>query len=117
MDHLFGEADLTFNATYTAELRKLCDTDSTLVNQNPMDPNHLSNQYYKNVQSGNTLYTSDQALLNNSATAAKVAYFAANPTAWMAHFAGSLVKMGSIQVLTGSAGEIRKFCNVTNSGN
>ncbi|KAL6653102.1 hypothetical protein ACP70R_012027 [Stipagrostis hirtigluma subsp. patula] len=117
VDHLSGTADPTFNATYTAELRKLCNAGwYTVVNHNPMDPNHLSNQYYKNVQSGNTLFTSDQALLNNSATAAKVAYFAANPTAWMAHFAGSLVKMGSIQVLTGSAGEIRKFCNVTNSG-
>ncbi|KAL6885634.1 hypothetical protein ACP4OV_010413 [Aristida adscensionis] len=118
-DHLYGFADPTFNATYVNDLRMACDQDfwNTVVNNSPVNPNHLSNRYYSNVQSGNTLFTSDQALLNRSDTAAKVAFYAANQMFWMAAFGASLVKMGSIQVLTGSAGEIRKLCNVTNSGN
>jgi peroxidase len=33
----------------------------------------------------------------------------------MTQFQTALVKMGSIQVLTGTAGQVRKFCNVVNS--
>ncbi|KAL6653086.1 hypothetical protein ACP70R_012011 [Stipagrostis hirtigluma subsp. patula] len=86
------------------------------MNQVAGRPNKLSNQYYSNVESGWVLFTSDQTLLTRNDTAALVAYYARNPIPWMAHSARALVKMGTINALTGTDGEIRKFCNATNSG-
>ena len=90
---------------------------STAVNNNAVtDPNVLSNQYYKNLATGEVMFTSDQTLTSSAATAKMVQDNAANPVAWMARFAGAMVKMGGIEVLTGTQGEIRNFCGATNSG-
>ena len=61
------------------------------------------------------LLTSDAALLNRGDTAARVNASAADATAWMARFAAAMVRMAGIEVLTGAQGEVRRFCNVTNS--
>ena len=87
-----------------------------LDNNKVTDPNALTNQYYKNVIAGQVMFTSDQTLTSSAATAKMVQDNAANPVAWMARFAGAMVKMGGIEVLTGTQGEIRNFCGATNSG-
>ncbi|KAL6594645.1 hypothetical protein ACP70R_048383 [Stipagrostis hirtigluma subsp. patula] len=115
---LYPTVDPTMNSTFAADLKKVCPqggAGGTVLNLNRVtDPNKLSNQYYRNVASGKVMFTSDQTLMSSSETAAMVANNSANPIAWMARFAGALVKMGNIEVLTGSAGEVRKVCSATN---
>ncbi|TVU18012.1 hypothetical protein EJB05_34077, partial [Eragrostis curvula] len=117
---LYPTVDPTMNATYAAALKEVCPPHSwgalgPWINNNRVtDPNVLSNQYYNNVLTGQVLFKSDQALMSRNETAAKVAYYAANPLAWKVRFAAALVRMGNIKVLTGTQGEVRKRCNVTN---
>ncbi|KAM0885850.1 hypothetical protein ACQ4PT_030055 [Festuca glaucescens] len=113
-------ADPTMNATFATVLRSVCPQQgggSILVNNNRVsqDPNKLSNAFYQNVASRQVLFTSDQTLTSRNDTAAMVADNAAKPIAWMARFAGAMLKMGRIDVLTGAAGEVRKVCFATNS--
>ena len=115
------------NATFAAALKKVCPPPRngggfiSVSNNRVTDPNKLSNQFYKNVASGQVLFTSDQTLMDETPTtgnktAAMVADNAANPIAWMVRFAAALVKMGGIKVLTGTdPGEVRKVCFATNN--
>ncbi|KAL6864763.1 hypothetical protein ACP4OV_015914 [Aristida adscensionis] len=119
---LYPAVDPSMNATFAAALKIACPEGgrgSTPVSNNRVaaDPNRLSNQYFSNVRSGQVMFTSDQTLASggDAATAAMVADNAANPVAWMARYAGAMVKMGGIEVLTGSAGEVRKVCSATNN--
>ncbi|KAL6607886.1 hypothetical protein ACP70R_040949 [Stipagrostis hirtigluma subsp. patula] len=118
---LYPSVDPTMNATFGAALRTVCPApgsnagDPVVNNNRVTDPDTLSNQYYSNLRSGQVLFVSDQQLMNTTDMAAKVASNAADPAAWMARFAAALVKMGRIQVLTGTAGEVRKVCYATNS--
>ncbi|TVU17976.1 hypothetical protein EJB05_34039, partial [Eragrostis curvula] len=118
------ETALRMNASDADELNKLCPraapsgdiTDmGAAFNMNRVtDPNVLSNQFYSNVLIGRVLFVSDQTLMNLNETAAKVALYAANPLTWMGRFATALVRLGVLQVLTGTQGEVRKVCNATN---
>ncbi|XP_020179033.1 peroxidase 2 [Aegilops tauschii subsp. strangulata] len=124
---LYPTIDPSMNATFAAALKKVCPPPRngggfiSVSNNRVTDPNKLSNQFYKNVASGQVLFTSDQTLLDETPTtgnktAAMVADNAANPIAWMVRFAAALVKMGGIEVLTGTdPGEVRKVCFATNN--
>ncbi|KAF7068115.1 hypothetical protein CFC21_073897 [Triticum aestivum] len=124
---LYPTVDSTMNATFAAALKKVCPPPRngggfiSVSNNRVTDPNKLSNQFYHNVASGQVLFTSDQTLMDQTPTtgnktAAMVADNAANPIAWMARFAGAMVKMGAIDVLTGTdPGEVRKVCFATNN--
>ncbi|KAJ1261483.1 hypothetical protein BS78_09G033000 [Paspalum vaginatum] len=119
---LYPTVDPTMNATYAAALKTVCPAPGTgggdpVLNNNRVaaDPNVLSNQYYGNLVTGQVLFVSDQQLTNSTYTAAKVANYSTDAALWMQQFATALVKMGNIQVLTGTAGQVRKYCNVVNS--
>ncbi|XP_062181472.1 peroxidase 2-like [Phragmites australis] len=117
---LYPTVDPTMDATFAAALKTVCPPPGSnggnpvVNNNNVTDPNKLSNQYYSNVIYGKVLFKSDQQLLSRTDTAAKVAGNSADPAAWMGRFAAALVKMGGIQVLTGTAGQVRKLCYATN---
>ncbi|CAL5097109.1 unnamed protein product [Urochloa decumbens] len=117
---LYPSVDPTMNATYAAALKTVCPAPGTgggdpLLNNNRVtDPNVLSNRYYSNLVTGQVLFVSDQQLMNSSYTAAKVVNNSADAATWMGQFQVALVKMGGIQVLTGTAGQVRKYCNVVN---
>ncbi|PWZ44696.1 Peroxidase 2 [Zea mays] len=120
---LYPAVDATMNATFAAALKAVCPPPSqggggTLLNNNRVtDPNKLSNQYYTNLATGQVMFTSDQTLTSSNTTNKMVQDNAADPIAWMARFAGAMLKMGGIQVLTGTQGEIRRVCGATNGGN
>ncbi|CAA6663627.1 unnamed protein product [Spirodela intermedia] len=83
----------------------------------PLDlatPYHLDIQYYRNLKKGRGLLTSDQTLWSSSRTAKLVAANTKNPHRWQEKYAAAMVHMGSIDVLTGRKGEIRRRCRVVN---
>ncbi|KAG8052149.1 hypothetical protein GUJ93_ZPchr0001g30651 [Zizania palustris] len=104
---------------YAAQLRALCPsdtTDKTLITA-PMDPDTpstMDNNYYKLLPRGRGLFFSDNQLRVNATMNALVTSFAANEALWKQRFADAMVKMGHIQVQTGSCGQIRLNCNVVN---
>ena len=82
-----------------------------------MDPgSHLyfDNNYFKNLKLNQGLFQSDAALLTNNEATNTVDELLDSQD-FFTEFGQSMKRMGAIQVLTGSSGEIRKKCNVVNS--
>ncbi|KAM3729613.1 hypothetical protein ACB098_12G025800 [Castanea mollissima] len=72
-------------------------------------------RYYISVLANRGLFTSYQILMTNTTTANQVNQSKRNPLLWRSKFAGAMVKMGQLDVLTGNAGEKRSNCKVINS--
>lgn len=71
--------------------------------------------YYRLVASRRGLFHSDQALLQDREAAATVRAMArSSRQAFFRRFGVSMVRMGNVGVLTGTAGEIRKNCALIN---
>ncbi|WCJ40450.1 Peroxidase superfamily protein [Euphorbia peplus] len=81
-----------------------------------LDPTHtqMDNKYYSELKNNRGLFTSDQTLMNSRSTKSMVLRNARNNAEWAAKFAKAMRHMGSIDVLTGTQGEIRTLCSVVN---
>ncbi|KAL6127310.1 hypothetical protein ACLB2K_075351 [Fragaria x ananassa] len=124
----FSNRLYSFNATtnqdpsldpgYAAQLKQQCPQGNTnpnlVVAMNPSSPFTNDVAYYADILANRGLFTSDQTLISNSATANQVNQNARNPFLWNNKFAAAMVKMGRLGVLTGNAGEIRANCRVIN---
>jgi len=109
----------TMDEEYGAGLQQQCPPDAgdaVAVDQDQGTPADLDNQYYRNVLAGKVLFNSDWALTSDNTTRQMVADNAGNQAQWAAKFIDAMRKMGALGVLTGDQGEVRSFCNVTNSG-
>lgn len=111
----------TMDQEYGAGLQQQCPADAgddgvAPVDQDQGTPAELDNQYYRNVIDGKVLFNSDWALISDDTTRQMVADNAGNQARWAAKFIDAMRKMGTLDVLTGDQGEVRRFCNVTNSG-
>ncbi|XP_031498594.1 peroxidase 5-like [Nymphaea colorata] len=111
--------DPTLDPTYATFLQGQCPPNSNFTDPKvlPMDtitPVVLDNMYYVGLLRNLGLFTSDQALLTSSASKQMVVDNVNNPSGWATKFAKSMVKMGNIEVLTGTQGEIRQNCHVIN---
>ncbi|GMH09075.1 hypothetical protein Nepgr_010915 [Nepenthes gracilis] len=110
--------DPALDAAYAAQLKQQCPQGSTdtslVVPMDPISPLVLDSGYYMDILANRGLFSSDQALLNDSTTAIQVNQNAWNSYLWRSKFASAMVKMGQIGVLTGNAGEIRANCRVIN---
>ena len=83
----------------------------------PLDlvtPNQLDNNYFKNLIQKKGLLESDQVLFSGGSTDSIVNEYSRSPSTFSSDFASAMVKMGDIEPLTGSAGEIRRICSVVN---
>ncbi|KAD5961696.1 hypothetical protein E3N88_13169 [Mikania micrantha] len=103
-------------------LQNLCPVNGDGNQTTPLDWNStdlFDNHYFQNLVNGRGVLESDQALYSSdqavSTTRSIVELYSKNPKTFFTDFANSMVKMGNIQPLTGSAGEIRKNCRVVNS--
>ncbi|KAF8413417.1 hypothetical protein HHK36_001399 [Tetracentron sinense] len=110
--------DPSLDTTYATQLKQKCPQGSTdpnlVVPMNPASPDTTDVGYYMDIQANRGLFTSDQTLLTNTATANQVNQNARDPFLWKRKFAAAMVKMGQIDVLTGAPGEIRSNCRVIN---
>ncbi|KAL2540315.1 Peroxidase 3 [Abeliophyllum distichum] len=125
----FNNRLYTFNSTtsqdpsldpiYAAQLKQQCPQGSpnsnVVVPMDPSSPTETDVLYYRNIIANRGLFTSDQTLLTNAATATQVIQNAHNPFIWRRKFAAAMVKMGRLGVSTGNAGEIRANCRMINS--
>lgn len=90
--------------------------NSTLVKLDPTTSDDFDNNYFKNLQKQRGLLQSDQELYSTSGaeTVAIVNRFANSQSSFFDSFAKSMIKMGNINPLTGSQGEIRSDCRRIN---
>ncbi|GMY22072.1 peroxidase 5-like [Fagus crenata] len=99
--------DPSMDPIFARDLKTKCPQTATRILNDPtvpldvVTPNRLDINYYENLKKHHGLLTSDQTLLSSPSTA-------------IIKFAAAMVKMGYIEVLTGSQGEIRKDCRVVN---
>ena len=83
----------------------------------PLDPitsTKFDNSYFRNLLNKSGLLQSDQALMGDNTSASMVINYSRFPYLFFGDFGASMVKMASIDVLTGQNGEIRKNCRVIN---
>ena len=102
---------------YAAFLKTKCPPPSNNGDPTvPLDPtpSRMDNRYYIELTKNRELLTSDQTLMNSPSTQRTVVNNARNGATWAAKFAKAMVHMGSLDVLTGTQGEIRTRCNVAN---
>ncbi|XP_059074909.1 peroxidase 5-like [Cryptomeria japonica] len=113
-----GVQDPSMDPRYALQLKAKCPvssySSSVVVPLDPLSPTNLDVKYYVDLQVKRGLLKSDQTLMTNDATSRLVKINAKYPTIWRKKFGRAMVKMGSIDVLTGSQGEIRKQCRVPN---
>ncbi|KAL5995438.1 hypothetical protein ACLOJK_025500 [Asimina triloba] len=109
------------DANMATDLRSFCpQTDdgnrTTALDRNSTDL--FDNHYFKNLLVGKGLLLSDQELYSSvesaSTTRPLVENYSNDTSAFFRDFANSMIKMGNISPLTGSAGQIRKNCRVVN---
>lgn len=117
------QQDPAMDRTLAAALKRRCPPPSTSSGAGgrdpfvPLDvvtPNRLDNRYYKNLRNHKGVLASDQALMSDPSTRRMVRSHANHGPGWADRFGAAMVRMGSIEVLTGTQGEIRKNCRVVN---
>ena len=111
-----NDADPSLKSTYAAFLKTQCKSLSNNITIVPMDPGSplsFDNNYFKNLKLNQGLFQSDAALLTNNEATNTVDELLDSQD-FFTEFGQSMKRMGAIQVLTGSSGEIRKNCSVVN---
>ncbi|KAJ4727575.1 Peroxidase [Melia azedarach] len=111
-----GDQDPSLNPAYAEFLKTKCrslsDTTTT-VEMDPGSSDDFDNNYFVILNQNKGLFQSDAALLTNKG-ARNIAKELTNRAKFFTEFAQSMKRMGAIEVLTGTAGEIRKQCSVIN---
>lgn len=111
--------DPSLNPQFAQILQRLCPqgnpNPNTEVNMDPRSPRIFDNAYYTNLRSGQGLFTSDQTLFIDPTTRRAVLALSANNANFRRKFVQSMIKMSSINVKTGSQGQIRNNCRLVNS--
>jgi peroxidase len=115
-DRIYNDSNI--DASFAALRRKTCPRSGGDDNLTPMDaqtPRVFDTAYYQNLMARRGLFHSDQELFNGGSQDALVRQYSASPALWKSDFVRAMVKMGNINPLTGTAGQIRKNCRVINS--
>ncbi|XP_024535693.1 peroxidase P7 [Selaginella moellendorffii] len=114
-----GTSGDTIDASFKSNLERNCPSTGGNSNLAPLDlqtPVTFDNLYFKNLQAQKGLLFSDQQLFSGgqSSLMSTVNTYANNQQAFFSAFATAMVKMGNINPLTGSNGQIRANCRKTN---
>ncbi|OVA03815.1 Plant peroxidase [Macleaya cordata] len=107
------DVDPTMRPAFAARLKNICPIHNKVKNAGAnMDPSATTfdNTYYKLLIQGNSLFSSDQALLSTSKTKGLVYKFATSKEAFTDAFVKSMIKMSSIN----GGQEVRLDCRVVN---
>ncbi|KAK7291924.1 hypothetical protein RIF29_07478 [Crotalaria pallida] len=107
----------TLNLDYAKQIQKECpkDVDPRMVIDIDSFTNAaFDNQYYKNLQQGKGLFSSDQSFFTDRRTRNIVNLFASNSTAFEKSFVIAITKLGRVGIKTTKQGEIRHECSKVN---
>ncbi|KAL6979832.1 peroxidase [Sarracenia purpurea var. burkii] len=102
-------------------LRSLCPKsgrDGALAPLDLMTPARFDNRYFHNIIRGEGLLESDNVLVSQDVEGEirrHVWAYAGNQELFFASFRNSMIKMGSINVLAGDEGQIRRNCRFVNT--
>ncbi|XP_019051478.1 PREDICTED: peroxidase 27-like [Nelumbo nucifera] len=111
-----GDADPSLDPSYAAFLRTQCRSladNTTKVAMDPRSDESFDNHYFVSLKQHKGLFQSDAALLTTKISS-NIVNELINSRKFFTEFAQSIKKMGAIEVLTGTNGEIRKKCNAVN---
>ncbi|XP_052180994.1 peroxidase 25 isoform X2 [Diospyros lotus] len=117
-----GNADPTINQSFLAQLQAICPKDGDGSKRVGLDKDsqlEFDVSFFKNVRDGNGILESDQRLWGDAATRRIVQNYAGNIKGLLGfrfdfEFPKAMIRMSSIEVKTGSQGEIRKICSKFN---
>ncbi|KAL6216897.1 hypothetical protein ACLB2K_010115 [Fragaria x ananassa] len=107
------------DANFASTRKSSCPAEANVGNANLaaldlVTPNQLDNNYYKNLIQKKGLLASDQVLYSGGSTDSIVSEYSSKPAKFNADFATAMIKMGNINPLTGSNGQIRRICSALN---
>ncbi|MED6156049.1 Peroxidase 52 [Stylosanthes scabra] len=116
--HIYNETNELL-ASFAQTRQSKCPRPSGVGDNNlaPLDlqtPASFDNHYFNNLIDRKGLLHSDQQLFNGGSTDSIVRGYSTNPSSFFADFASAMIKMGDINPLTGSQGEVRKNCRRVN---
>lgn len=113
--------DPTINQAFLPQLRNLCPNGGDGSRRVALDTgsvNNFDNSYYANLRSGRGVLESDAVLWSDPTTQRFVQRFLGLRgllgLRFNVEFGRSMVKMGNIELKTGTQGEIRRVCNAIN---
>ena len=110
--------DLTMDVEYATKLRHICPPNADPSIRVPLDPTTpflFDKSYFTNLAFKRGLLTSDQDLHDNLVTKFNSDFDSSNTSLWERKFPLAMVRLSSLNVLLGSAGEVRYNCRSTNS--
>ncbi|CAN6209148.1 unnamed protein product [Urochloa humidicola] len=109
--------DPTMDRSYAAALQAECPANvdpRAAVSMDPVSPVTFDNQYFKNLQAGKGLLSSDQVLYTDPRSRPTVDAWAQSSAAFNRAFVAAMTKLGRVGVKTGAQGNIRRNCAVLN---
>ncbi|OIV93785.1 hypothetical protein TanjilG_07688 [Lupinus angustifolius] len=109
------QVDPSLNKQYATQLQQMCpkNVDPRIaINMDPNTPRTFDNVYYKNLQQGKGLFTSDQILFSDQRSRATVNSFASNSNVFNQNFVAAITKLGRVGVKNAKNGKIRVDCSV-----
>ncbi|KAK9175119.1 hypothetical protein WN944_027125 [Citrus x changshan-huyou] len=127
--HTIGQAQCAFfrdriysnqsdiDAGFASTRRRECPASGGDSNLSPLDlvtPDSFDNNYFKNLVQKKGLLASDQVLFSGGSTDSIVDEYSKNRSKFKSDFAAAMIKMADISPLTGTAGQIRRVCNLVN---
>ncbi|CAN1262805.1 Lignin-forming anionic peroxidase [Linum perenne] len=109
---IYGNA-YDIDANFASTRRR--NGDGNLAAMDLVTPNSFDNNYFRNLMQRRGLLQSDQVLFSGGSTDGIVQEYSRNPRLFTSDFAAAMVRMGDIEPLTGTRGEIRRVCTVVNA--
>ncbi|XP_057768170.1 peroxidase 25 [Salvia miltiorrhiza] len=117
-----GTADPTITQTFLQQLQTLCPEEGDASRRVALDKDSqlkFDVSFFKNVRDGYGILESDQRLWGEASTRRVVENYAGNVRGLLGvrfnfEFPKAMIKMSSIEVKTGTQGEIRKICSKFN---
>ncbi|XP_041009914.1 peroxidase 73-like [Juglans microcarpa x Juglans regia] len=109
--------DPLLEQNYATQLQSMCpkNVDPRIaINMDPNTPNKFDNVYFKNLQQGKGLFTSDQVLFTDTRSKPTVNSWASSSSAFETAFVTAITKLGRVGVKTGRNGNIRRNCAAFN---